>query len=154
MFTLTYDSMRVGDAYYRQTVTVTVDAGSLLNKATVRLDGPALDSLRVAGGIFLHDTAAVQGIVHMQPSYPLIGYAEQATAADGTPAGRNYVGVYLPGNGTEIKTEGDHLPCSPPAGRARSGPTTSAGAGANGISPPMPTGSPPCNASPKPSPAR
>lgn len=117
VFTLTYDSMRVGDAYYRQTVTVTVDAGSLLNKATVRLDGPALDSLRVAGGIFLHDTVAVQGNAYTQPSCPLIGYAEQATAADGTPAGRNYVGVYLPGNGTEIKTEGDHLlllaPCRP-----------------------------------------
>ena len=119
VFTLTYDSMQVADAHYRQTVTVTVDAGSLLNKATVRLDGPARDTLLLAGGIFLHDTAAVQGVVHAQPSRPLIGYAEQATAADGTPAGRNYVGVYLPGQDTEVKTEADHLlllaPCRPGA---------------------------------------
>lgn len=109
VFTLTYDSMQVADSYYKQTVTITVDAGSLLNKATVRLEGPATSDMKLAAGIFLHGEKAVDGITYTELEKNLIGYAERATSDAGVPAGRNYVGVYMPGIDLDTKNEGDHL---------------------------------------------
>lgn len=105
VFTLTYDSMKVGDTYYKQTVTITTDAGSLLNKASVRLEGIETD-MKLAGGIYLHDK---KGVTFTDSENNVIGYAEEATSDAGVPSGRNYIGVYMPGANVETKTEADHL---------------------------------------------
>lgn len=104
MFTLTYDSIKVEDRYYKQSITITVDAGSLMNKAIVRYeryDAP----LKLAGGIFLHDGKGVEFIAE---EHQVIAYAEEAVSDAGIPSGRNYVAVYMPDGQEIIKTD-DHL---------------------------------------------
>ena len=54
VFTLTYDSVKVGNDFYKQTITITANAGSLLNKAVVTFSGKA-KKMQLASGIFLHD---------------------------------------------------------------------------------------------------
>jgi len=105
IFTLTYDSVRVDNTFYKQTITITVDAGSILNKAVVRFEGVDA-SFKLAGGIFLHDGKGVQ---LADVNNNIIAYAEDAVSDAGIPSGRNYIGVYMPGINIETKQEGEHL---------------------------------------------
>ncbi len=105
VFTLTYDSVKVEDTYYKQTITVTVDAGSILNKAVVRYEGEDIN-MSLAGGIYLHDEPGVQ---FTDIENNVIGYAEDAVSDAGVPSGRNYVGVYIPGINIRILEEEEHL---------------------------------------------
>jgi hypothetical protein len=102
-FTLVYDSVQVDSTYYKQTIHITTEAGSILNKAVVCVEGEAIP-MKLAAGIFLHDV-----IDTPYTSENIIGYAEQAVSDAGVPAGRNYVGVYIPTSAVESKTEGEHL---------------------------------------------
>jgi hypothetical protein len=92
-FTLTYDSVQVDGRTYRQSLTVTVDAGSLLNKALVTYEGEDTP-FNLAAGIFLHNE---EGAEFISKEYPAIAYAEQAVSDAGLPAGRNYAAVCMPG---------------------------------------------------------
>jgi hypothetical protein len=92
VFTLVYDSVLVEDTYYKQTITITADAGSVLNKALVRYEGIE-KPLRLAGGIYLHKEKA---ITFFDKENKMIAYAENAVSNAGVPEGRNYVGVYMP----------------------------------------------------------
>jgi len=104
VFTLTYDSVMVDNRFYTQTITITVDAGSLMNKAVVSYQGP--DSFRaLAGGIFLHDG---KGLDYINSDNQVIAYAEESVSDAGLPSGRNYVAVYMPEAFESGKTE-DHL---------------------------------------------
>lgn len=105
VFKLTYDSVQIGDNYYTQTITITTDAGSIMNKAVVHYEGVDMP-IKLAGGIFIHDGG---GIEFAQSENNVIGYAENAVSDAGVPSGRNYVGVYMPGVNSEIKREGEHL---------------------------------------------
>jgi hypothetical protein len=92
VFTLTYDTIQVDGVYYEETITITADAGSLLNKAVVRYKG--LDNpLKLAAGIYLHKE---KGIEFSNKEHQVIGYAENAVSSSGVAEGRNYVGVYMP----------------------------------------------------------
>lgn len=104
VFTLTYDSIMVEDKFYTQTITITVDAGSLMNKAVVSYEGHDTP-FKLAGGIFLHNG---EGIIHTSDEHQLIAYAEEAVSDAGLPSGRNYVAVYMP-NGKEVLKTDDHL---------------------------------------------
>lgn len=104
-FTLTYDSVRVADLTFTQSITITVDAGSPLNKAVVRYEGPRYP-MQLAAGIFLHDR---KGIELTQPEKGIIAYAEPAVSDFGVPAGRNYVGVYIPEGTPDAVNDGTHL---------------------------------------------
>jgi len=96
VFTLVYDLVEAGNNTYKQTLTITVDAGSPLNKAVVRYEG-AENSIQLATGIFLHNIKAVNGIVYGSDDHNMIAYAEDATAeVGGLRAGRTYVGVVTP----------------------------------------------------------
>jgi len=104
VFTLTYDSVKVGNDYYKQTITITADAGSLLNKAVVSFSGKA-KKMKLAGGIFLHDG---KGNLELKQQSGIVAYAEEATSDFKVPAGRNYIGVYIPGNDINGMKKGDH----------------------------------------------
>jgi hypothetical protein len=101
VFTLTYDSVRIDNTYYQETITITADAGSLLNKAVVRYEGAGAP-MKLAGGIYLHQE---KGILFAGQANQVIGYAENAVSVAGEPEGRNYVGVYMPEATDTIETD-------------------------------------------------
>ncbi|MDD3078189.1 MAG: DUF4861 family protein [Paludibacter sp.] len=101
-FQLIYDSVVVGDKIYKETITITTDAGSMLNKGVVKYEG-AKGDIKLAAGIYLHDG---KGSLKENAENGIIAYAENAVSDAGVPAGRNYVGVFIPGKATEtMKTE-------------------------------------------------
>jgi hypothetical protein len=105
VFTLTYDSIQIDDAYYKATITITADAGSMLNKAVVQYKG--LDKpFKLAAGIYLHKE---KGIEFSDAKHKVIAYAENAVSNAGIPEGRNYVGVYLPEASGEPFEEDNHF---------------------------------------------
>ena len=106
IFKLNYDSILVGDKILTETITITVNAGSQVNKAEVVFNGENIDNLQVGGGIFLHEE---MGNLNVGENY--IAYAESATSDKGIYGvharanidateldfGRNYVAVIVPG---------------------------------------------------------
>lgn len=106
VFQLTYDSVRVGKHILKQSLLISIDAGSQLNKATVYYQGQGLKSMQVAGGIYLHDSTGVQKIA-MDKGY--IAHAENAVSDAGLASGRIYQGVYFPSKIKEAKPEAKHL---------------------------------------------
>jgi hypothetical protein len=106
VFTLIYDSVLMEETYYKQTITITADAGSVLNKALVRYEGLE-KPLRLAGGIYLHKE---KGITFFDKENKLIAYAENAVSNAGVPEGRNYVGVYMPAaTGDPVEEENHYV---------------------------------------------
>lgn len=108
IFKLDYDSIKVGDQILTETLTITVNAGSQVNKAEVIFNGANIDSIRIAGGIFLHED---MGNLFVCDKCGVLSYAENATTDKGIFAiheqngldatqldfGRNYVAVIVPG---------------------------------------------------------
>lgn len=90
VFELTYDTVKVGGNTFKQTQTITIDAGCQLNRAVLSYDVDY--TMPIAAGIYLHDsidnfkTDAAAGY---------IAYAEDAVSDAGVPSGRNYVGVIM-----------------------------------------------------------
>jgi hypothetical protein len=105
IFTLTYDSVLIDTNLYKQTITITVDAGSLLNKADVTYAGTD-NPMKLAAGIVLHKT---KGQTFSDSENRVIAYAENAVSDAGLPSGRNYVGIYAPESNAEITEENNHL---------------------------------------------
>ena len=92
VFTLVYDSVKVGKVIYKEELTITTDAGSMLNKGVVKFTGPD-QKLDLAAGIALHDG---KGIWKHNIANGTSCYAEEAVSDANVPSGRNYVGVYIP----------------------------------------------------------
>ncbi|MDR1631603.1 MAG: DUF4861 domain-containing protein [Dysgonamonadaceae bacterium] len=105
VFTLIYDSIRVDKVYYKAILTVTADAGSLMNKAVVRYEGPDAP-LKLAAGIFLHKE---KGRLFSSEDKQVIAYSENAVSDAGIPQGLNYVGIYIPGADGGTLEENDHF---------------------------------------------
>ena len=105
-FKLTYDSLLVCDQIMDGTITVTAEAGKLLNRADVVVNCRTkirLPQLYVGGGIYLHDT-----IDHVMQCAKCGAYAEDALSDKqaaqmnydyngSTSQGRDYVAVITPG---------------------------------------------------------
>jgi len=102
VFTLTYNKFTVGNESYKETITITADAGSLLNKAVVTYEGK-VQKMQLATGIFLHDG---KGNLLIKKEKGIVSYAENAVSDAGLPSGRNYVCVVAPGKAGLKK--GDH----------------------------------------------
>jgi hypothetical protein len=104
IFTLIYDSIRVEDTYYEERITITTDAGSILNKALVRYSGVE-KPMKLAGGIYMHQK-------NENPFYDkenrVIGYAGNAVSNKGVPEGKTYIGVYMPDATDEPFVEDNH----------------------------------------------
>lgn len=104
VFQLIYNSVNVGEDTYKATVTITAEAGSLLNKAVVSYEGKD-QPLQIATGIYIHDG---KGILISNYADGLLAYAEDAVSEFKEPSGRNYVGVVIPGKNFTAKNEDNH----------------------------------------------
>ncbi len=103
IFQLAYDTLRVDKNTLKSTLTITVDAGTQLNKATVSYESTT--KMPLAAGIFLHDSI---GNIKMEKEKGYMAYAENAVSDAGIPSGRSYVGVVLY-NISEAKQKGKHI---------------------------------------------
>ena len=104
VFTLTYDSLKVGNVLYKEELTITTNAGSMLNKGVVKLTGPA-QKLELAAGIYLHDA---KGTLKQNVANGTTAYAEEAVSDAKIPSGRNYVAVYIPAKVNKAFKESEH----------------------------------------------
>ena len=104
VFKLTYDSVKVGNTYYKQEITITTNAGSMLNKGIVKFKGPA-QKMDLAAGIYLHDEV---GNLKLYAENGTAGYAENAVSDAKVPSGRNYIGVFIPAKVNAAHTKGEH----------------------------------------------
>lgn len=105
-FVLTFDSVQVDDKYLAQTLTISLDAGSQLNKAVVTYNGE-FESLKLAPGIWLHNKI---DNIKTDKNAGYIAYAENAVSDAGLESGRNFVGVLIPDNNLEDAVQhNDHL---------------------------------------------
>ena len=106
VFRLGYDTIHVADRTYRQSLTITVCAGALLNRADVVLEGEPLEGLQLAAGIFLHDSIDTYRVDLLDGT---LAYAENAfNELDRSPVGRNYTAVVMPGADAEAQTLGSY----------------------------------------------
>lgn len=102
-FTLTYNNVQAGGNTYTKTLHVETTAGALLNRATVRLDGPAA-TLKLAVAIYEHTdmTHLVEGVAYTEVP-GLIGWAEAKSEGSITSAGaRFFQGAYVPASQLSI----------------------------------------------------
>lgn len=113
IFRLEYDSVQVADKVWKETITITVNAGSMVNKAEVCFTGDDVMGVEVGGAIFLHDKDDETStfILGNQTEPSFIALAENATSDKGIynihqqqgidatalDFGRNYVTVIVPG---------------------------------------------------------
>lgn len=104
-FCLTYDSVMVGADVYKQTITITTTAGTMLNKAVVRYEG-LKKTIKLAAGIYLHDK---KGLIKEDAKNGIIAYAEDAFSDSKNSVGRNYVGAYMPKQFTQTKLDDVHV---------------------------------------------
>ena len=117
VFRLEYDSLMVHGHLLKESITITAEAGKILNKAEVVLTG-ANDYegiMWIGGGIYLHDGAQDEDI-YSNSDNTVTTYAEDAlsdkTAAKmnyeyngSTTQGRNYLAIVMPRGGTVSKQE-------------------------------------------------
>ena len=86
VFRLEYDSLQVGESVLQESITITAEAGTAMNKAEVVLKGEYDGELLVGGGIYMHDT-----IDHFEV-YESLGtvFYEEDALSDKTAAKMNY----------------------------------------------------------------
>lgn len=103
IFKLEYDSLEVNGNKLQESITITAEAGKMLNRADVVLRGECKEELWVGGGIYLHDTI---DNFYTCDHCGIAAYAEDAlsdkTAAEMNnfvPQGRSYIAVVTPHGG-------------------------------------------------------
>ena len=104
VFQLNYNSVQVGSETYRETITITATAGSLLNKAEVSFSGKDR-KMKLAAGIFLHGG---KGNLKMKSENGIAAYSEDAVSDAKVPSGRDYIGVFSPAKETSGLKKADH----------------------------------------------
>lgn len=103
-FTAKYENVSIDGDTYTKTLTVETTAGTLLNKATVRFDGPA-KTFRLAVAVYQHTDMnhLVEGNAFTDVN-GLVGWAEAKSEGSITSAGaRFFQGAYIP-SGTSSET--------------------------------------------------
>ena len=105
-FTLKYNNVMAGGQSYTETLSVEAEAGRLLNRAKVRLDGPAA-TIRLAIALYQHTDMShnAEGVAYTERN-GIIGWADNKSEGSVTsPGARFYQGAYLPqGGGQEGAT--------------------------------------------------
>ncbi|MDR1739111.1 MAG: DUF4861 domain-containing protein [Candidatus Symbiothrix sp.] len=96
-FMLTYDTVKVGDVYYKAVLTITTDAGSILNRASVTYEG--IDTyIKIATGIFMHRDS-VNTV--FDKANKTLAYTKNITTNRGVRKGQTYLGLYVPESDNE-----------------------------------------------------
>ena len=110
VFRLTYDSVQVAGQVQNEVITVTVNAGSQVNKAEVQFTGTDVPGMQTGGAVFLHDE--VDNLADGQEAgFGYLAYCENATSDKGIyrihqeqgidantlDFGRNYVAILMAG---------------------------------------------------------
>lgn len=114
VFKLEYDSFLVAGKVLQETITITAEAGQMLNKAQVVLTGDYDGELWAGGGIYLHDSV---DNIYTCDHCGVVAYAEDAlsdkTAAKmnyeyngSTSQGRSYIAVVTPHGGWQDIIDG------------------------------------------------
>ena len=114
VFRLEYDSMEVNGNILQESITITAEAGHMLNRADVVLRGECKEELWVGGGIYLHDG---EGEIYTCDHCGVVALAEDAlsdkTAAQmnyeyngSTSQGRSYIAVITPSGGWQDIKDG------------------------------------------------
>lgn len=114
VFRLEYDSFLIAGKVLQESITITAEAGQMLNKAQVVLSGNYEGELWVGGGIYLHDST---DNIYTCNHCGVIAYAEDAlsdkTAAKmnfeyngSTSQGRSYIAVVTPHGGWQDTMDG------------------------------------------------
>lgn len=110
-FVLTYHQVEVNGQYYTKTLRIETTAGSLLNKATVRYEGPQ-QNMKMAVCIYQHtDMSGIspEGVKYTEVP-GLVGWAENKSEGSITsPGARFYLGAYIPGAETTTQEVDHHL---------------------------------------------
>ncbi|WP_424245591.1 hypothetical protein Dip510_000526 [Elusimicrobium posterum] len=102
-FRLTYNNFPVAGKKVRQSVTISLDAWSNMNKAVV-INQSTANNLQLAAGIYLHDKI---GDIVKDEELGYVAYSEDAVSDAGVPSGRTYTAVIFPG-AKEIKQDKTH----------------------------------------------
>ena len=114
VFRLEYDSLQVGESVLKESITITAQAGSAMNKAEVLLTGHYAGNLLVGGGIYLHDSI---DNYYTCDHCGIIAYAEDALSDKNavqmnyeyngsTSQGRSYIAVITPNGGWQDIKDG------------------------------------------------
>lgn len=114
VFKLEYDSLWVNGTILQESITITAEAGHMMNKAQVVLSGKYNGELWLGGGIYLHDSI---DNIYTCDHCGVIAYAEDAlsdkTAAKmnyeyngSTSQGRSYIAVMTPHGGWQDIIDG------------------------------------------------
>jgi len=105
-FMLTYNNLPVAKKVFSKEITISLDAGSQLNKAVVSFDGDFTD-IQVAAGIVFHRDP---GNIKSNVAAGYNAFAEIATSDARVPAGRNYIATIIPdGKMTGSLNQQNHL---------------------------------------------
>ncbi|MDR1678816.1 MAG: DUF4861 domain-containing protein [Prevotellaceae bacterium] len=138
-FVLNYDSLTIGftpdmakntkcmlpkTPYHKikASLTITLDAGSQLNRAEVVYEGNNVDKMPVAAGFYLHQFGNSNGkdvpVTEQQTATDqekgYIALAEDAVSDALVPSGRNYLGVVIPSGISQIKVD-KGIACAAPS---------------------------------------
>jgi hypothetical protein len=93
VFRLIYDTIRVDNTYYAETMTITSDAGSILNKGVVSYQG-AEQAIQLATGIFMHGDSVN---IACDKVYQTLSYTLNTVTNKGVRKGQTFIGIYAPG---------------------------------------------------------
>lgn len=110
VFRLTYDNVVIGGNSYTKTLVVETSANSMLNKATMKLEGKA-GNVSIAIGIYDHsDMGIALDGNNFTDTQGVVGRAELKSEGSVTTAGaRFYQGAYVPGSDVVTKEIDSHL---------------------------------------------
>lgn len=95
-FKLIYNNFKVADKNYKTEVVITSDAGSLMNKAEIKLIGEDA-GIKMAAGIVLHDAKG-----DIQTGSDWTTYGEVGISEFGVPSGNYYTGIFVPSDLNEF----------------------------------------------------
>jgi hypothetical protein len=101
VFRLIYDTIRVNDIYYAETLTITTDAGSILNKGVVSYQGLE-QPIQLATGIFMHRDRVN---TFYDKENRVLSYTKNIITNKGVSQGQNYIGMYVPEASSEASSE-------------------------------------------------
>lgn len=101
-FKLIYNEFKAGNKVYKAEITISADAGSLMNKTEVKFIGKD-EQFSMATGIVLHDEKG-----NLQKGNDWTAYGEIGISEFGVPSGDFYTAVMIPSDFIQFKQKNNH----------------------------------------------